>query len=326
MRRLPILSLALVTALSLAATARAADDTIRKGFNVADGGTLRLKAGIGDITIVTGGKGVAIEVIRKADGRRGEERLREHKIEFQQSGNDVIIDGDTDKDTRWNGWFNLSDDYDVQWNIRVPSHYNVDVRTSGGSIDLGDIGGTTEAHTSGGGIKAGKLAGKSNLYTSGGGIRIAGATSEVIAHTSGGGIEVGDTTGNVEVKTSGGSITLSRVGGSVVAHTSGGGIRVDDAMGAVDASTSGGSITARLSRQPRGDSRLATSGGSVTVSIAGGVGVELDAHASGGGVSSDLPITVQGTQDEDSLRGRIGGGGPKLVLRSSGGGVRIKGL
>lgn len=326
MRRQPILTLALATILSLASNAHAAGDTIRKGFNVAEGGTLRLKAGVGNITIVTGGTGVAVEVIRKAEGRRGEERLREHKIELTQSGDDVIIDGDFDDDNRWSGWFNFSDDYDVQWNIRVPSRYNVDVRTSGGNVNLGDIGGTSQARTSGGNIKAGKLSGKADLKTSGGGIVIAGATSEVVAHTSGGGIEVGDTTGNVDVRTSGGSISLARVGGTVTARTSGGGIRVEDAMGAVDASTSGGSVTARISRQPRGDSRLATSGGSVTVSIAGGVGVELDAHASGGGVSSDVPVTVQGTQDEDSLRGRIGSGGPKLVLRSSGGGVRIKGL
>ena len=52
--------------------------------------------------------------------------------------------------------------------------------------------------------------------------------------------------------------------------------------------------------------------------------MDLDAHASGGGVSSDVPITVQGKQDEDSLVGKINGGGPKLVLRSSGGGVRVK--
>jgi hypothetical protein len=39
-----------------------------------------------------------------------------------------------------------------------------------------------------------------------------------------------------------------------------------------------------------------------------------------------VPVTVQGTQDEDSIRGRINGGGPKLVLRSSGGSIRVKSL
>jgi hypothetical protein len=324
MRRHTI-TLALAAALFITTAALAADDTIRKGFNVADGGTLRLDADIGNITVVTGGNGVAVEVVRRARGRRGEERLREHKIDFRQSGNDVIIDSDFDDDNDWN-WLRWSDDYDVQWNIRVPSHYNLEVKTSGGGIDLGDIGGTVDARTSGGGIKTGKLSGDSTLKTSGGSIRVDGATSELTAHTSGGSIEIGDTTGAVEAKTSGGSITLARVGGKVLARTSGGGIRVEDAMGSVDASTSGGSITARLSRQPQGDSRLSTSGGSVTVNIAGGVNLELDAHASGGGVSSDLPILVQGTHGENTLRGRIGSGGPKLVLRSSGGGIRVRGL
>ena len=62
------------------------------------------------------------------------------------------------------------------------------------------------------------------------------------------------------------------------------------------------------------------------MSIADNLNLELDARSSGGGVRSDLPITVQGKQDDDSLRGRIGSGGPKLVLRSSGGGIRVKAL
>lgn len=322
-RQLPY-TLALAVALFVASTAGAADDIIRKGFDVADGGTLRLDGAVGDIKVVTGGKGVAIEVVRKASGRRGAERLKEHRIEFQQSGNDVIIN--SDYEDNWNGWLSFSNDYEVQWNIRVPANYNVNVKTSGGGIDLGNIGGTVEARTSGGGIKTGRLGGNSTLKTSGGSISIGGGTSDIVAHTSGGSIEIGDTTGPVEAKTSGGSITLSRVGGKVYARTSGGGIRVEDALGSVDASTSGGSITARLSRQPNGDSRLSTSGGSVSVSIASGVDLELDAKASGGGVHSDVPVLVQGTHDEDSLRGRIGNGGPKLVLRTSGGGIRVKGL
>lgn len=325
MRR-QIFTLALAASLFATTAALAADDIIRKGFNVADGGTLRLDAALGDITIVTGGNGVAVEVVRNARGRRGEEQMREHKIEFRQSGNDVIIDSGDEKNSNWHSWFSWSDDYEVEWNIRVPAHYNLEVKTSGGSIDLADIGGTVDARTSGGGIKTGKLSGNSVLKTSGGSIRVAGATGELIAHTSGGGIDIGDTTGTVEAKTSGGSITLARVAGNVLARTSGGGIKVDDALGTIDASTSGGSITARLSRQPSGDSKLSTSGGSVTVNLAEGLDFELDARASGGGVHSDVPVLVQGKQDDDVLRGRIGDGGPKLVLRTSGGGIRVRGL
>jgi DUF4097 and DUF4098 domain-containing protein YvlB len=313
------LTLALVFALATAA--HAATDTIRKGFNVADGGTLHLDAGVGSIKIVTGGSGVAFEVTRKARGMHDEEVLQQHRITFSQQGNDVIVDSDFDHS--WDRWFN---EYDVQWNVRVPAHYNLDVKTSGGSIDLADVGGTTEAHTSGGSIKTGNLAGPATLKTSGGSITIDGGRANILASTSGGSITIGDTDGSIDARTSGGSITIARANGDVVAHTSGGGIRIEDAAGAVNATTSGGSIQARLSRQPRGDSKLSTSGGGVSVSLASGIGVELDAHASGGGVQSDVPVTVVGTQDDDSLRGSIGGGGPKLVLRSSGGGIRVKPL
>lgn len=302
----------------------AADDVIRKGFNVGAGGTLRLDADFGDVTIVSGGTGVAVEIIREADGREGAQRLRDHKITFAQEGNDVIISTpDSGHDRKWFNFFDW-DDFEVKWNIRVPKNYNLQVRTSGGSVELDDVGGVTDIATSGGSIKTGRLGGVANLRTSGGSISIDGAAAKVEARTSGGSIKVGDTDGPVDVRTSGGSISLARIRGSVVARTSGGGITIEDAIGSVDASTSGGSIRAKLSGQINADSKLSTSGGGITVSIAPNIAADLDARASGGGVSSDVPITVQGTMDDDELRGKINGGGPKLTLRTSGGGIKVR--
>lgn len=317
MRRIASLSLLLL--LSATAAFAASEDTIKRGFNVGDGGTLTLDADVGDIKVVAGGSGVAVEIHRKA---RNADDLKEHEVTFSQNGNDVTIKGD--RENR-HSWFGINDwNFDVQWNIRVPKNYNVKLHTSGGDIDLSDIDGTADARTSGGDISAGRIGGPASLQTSGGDIDVKLARGNVLAKTSGGDIDIGDTTGEVEARTSGGSITLTRVGGDVLAKTSGGNIRVDEAYGSVDANTSGGSITARLARQPKGDSRLTTSGGSVTVSLASGIGVDLDAQSSGGDVVSDVPLTVQGKVEDDSIRGRVGGGGPKLVLRSSGGGVRVK--
>jgi hypothetical protein len=319
MRRILVLAISFF----ITTSAFAAEDVIRRGFNVSDGGTLYLDGAVGNIKIVTGGTGVAVEITRKASGRKSERMMKEHQITLEQRGNDVVIESDYDND--WHGWFGWRD-YEVQWNVRVPARYNVDVETSGGWIELGNIGGTALARTSGGSIRTGNLAGTSTLKTSGGSITVGGGGGRIEAHTSGGSITVGDTTGAVEAKTSGGSITLSRVEGDVVARTSGGGIRIEDALGSVDATTSGGSIVAQISRQPRSDSRLSTSGGGVTVTLGPAVAVDLDARASGGGVRSDVPITVMGMQDDDSIRGQVNGGGPKLVLRTSGGGIRVKSL
>jgi DUF4097 and DUF4098 domain-containing protein YvlB len=321
MRRTLLVSLLLL----LATSVFAADDVLRKGFNVADGGTLKLDAGVGEVKIVTGGTGVAVELVRTYRGKRGEERMRDMEVTFNQQGNDVIIDTDMGRDDNWFNWNNWAH-FEVQWNIRVPDRYNLDVRTSGGSIELDPIDGTVEARTSGGSISAGRLGGVSKLHTSGGSIEIDGATAQVEARTSGGSIRVGNTQGPVDARTSGGSITLARVAGTVYARTSGGNIVVEEASGSVDASTSGGSIRAQLSGPLTADSKLSTSGGSVTVSLGSGVAVDLDARASGGGVSSDIPITIMGRQDNDELKGKINGGGPTLTLRTSGGGIRVKSL
>ncbi|HVS32973.1 MAG TPA: hypothetical protein VMS98_16125 [Thermoanaerobaculia bacterium] len=289
----------------VAASAFAAGDTVRRGFSVGEGGTLRLAAATGSITIVTGGTGVAVEVVRSASGMRAEEVLRDHDIEFEQRGDDVVITSRLRND--FGRWFST---YRVRWNIRVPARYNVDVRTSGGSIDLTGISGTVEARTSGGAIKAGALGGTAVMKTSGGSITVDGAAADL------------------SVRTSGGSIRIARAGGDLKAHTSGGGIHIEDALGRVDATTSGGSIYARLSGQPTGDSRLSTSGGGMTVLLASDVKLDLDARASGGGVRSDVPVTmtVRGSGSGNSLRGQINGGGPKLVLRTSGGGIRLSEL
>jgi hypothetical protein len=69
---------------------------------------------------------------------------------------------------------------------------------------------------------------------------------------------------------------------------------------------------------------LSSSGGSVTVRLDPGVGLEIDAASSGGGVVADLPIRVHGELSRTRVRGTIGEGGAVLKLRSSGGGVRIE--
>jgi hypothetical protein len=306
MRRLALLSILLLTA----AGSASADisNTIRKGFNVPEGGTLTLDAGVGDIQIVSGGSGVAVEIVRNAhtsSQAKANELFKQYDIHLSQSGSNVEVKANWLHEWKF---FSFGDPIDVQYNVRVPSHYNVDLKTSGGDISVSSVTGSVDAHTSGGNVKLAMINGAANV------------------HTSGGDIDVIGTNGTANVRTSGGSITIRHAGGEVKAHTSGGSIRVEEALGAIDASTSGGSINANFTVQPRGDSRLSTSGGNVTVSLPANVAVDLDAHTSGGDVVTDLPITTSERQTESTVVGKINGGGPQLVLRSSGGGIHVKKL
>lgn len=140
--------------------------------------------------------------------------------------------------------------------------------------------------------------------------------------TAGGSIRISDLNGKVDAHTSGGSISLGSIDGLVDINTSGGSINVDEVTGTIRAHTSGGSVTAKISKQPTGDSKLTTSGGSITVYLAPDIAVDLSARTSGGRVRSDFD--VNGTTKKKSIRGTINGGGPELVLKTSGGSVRIK--
>lgn len=142
--------------------------------------------------------------------------------------------------------------------------------------------------------------------------------------TAGGSIKISDLNGTVNAHTSGGSISLGRIDGEVDVDTSGGSIRVDEVTGTINAHTSGGSIKATISKQPSGDSKLTTSGGSITAYLASDISVDLTARTSGGRVRSEF--AVNGDINKKSIRGTINGGGPKLVLKTSGGSVKVKEL
>jgi len=317
MNRIRTATAVVIASLSVAAWA-AIESPIHKTFNVAPGGTLTLEADVGDVRVSSGGTGVTIDVKRRA---RSEEAMRDFVVTFDQQGNDVRVRAKYDRPSRWFSW---SNDVDATFVITVPSQYNLNLSTSGGDIKIGDLQGQVRARTSGGDFDLGNIKGPVDARTSGGDMSIASVRGRLDLNTSGGDIKIGEADGPATAKTSGGSIEVRRVGGDLYAHTSGGSIAIDEASGAIDASTSGGSIRARFAQQPRGDSRLATSGGGITVTIAGNVAVDVDAHTSGGDVETDLPITILGKQSEGDLAGKINGGGPRLVLRSSGGSIRLR--
>jgi DUF4097 and DUF4098 domain-containing protein YvlB len=291
---------------------------VHRTFNVASGGTLTIDADVGDIE-VTSGSGSAVTV----DVTQSSRSSRFMDVTAEQQGNDVVVRGKFEGSQHW---FNFNFNGDAKFVVSVPSRYSVQLSTSGGDIRVSDLQGEARVKTSGGGIKLGNIEGTVNAHTSGGDISLGGSRGAADLYTSGGGIDIGDVAGNIQAKTSGGSVDVRRAGGDLYIRSSGGGIEIGEALGTVNAETSGGSIRARLASQPKNDSRMSTSGGGITVSIAPNVSVDVDAHTSGGEVETDVPVTLLGRQNESSIEGKINGGGPKLMLRSSGGDIRIRKL
>lgn len=298
---------------------------LHQSFAVTAGGRLMIDADRGAIEIATGSDDtVQVDVLRKVtrgSAKKARQILAAHKVTFDQDGSTVRIRARlSDGLKSWRGW---GSGLQVRYVVKVPSRYDLDLKTAGGSITVPDLAGTVVAGTSGGSIKLGTITGPATCRTSGGDISVAAGTDAIEAHTSGGSVEVGVAQQSAKLGTSGGSIRVNEARGPLSAETSGGSIRIQRAQSSVEASTSGGSIQAGLAAPLAGECRLSTSGGDVKVTLPPGINAELDARTSGGSVSSELPVTVQGEVKRSGLQGRLGDGGPLIRLRTSGGSIHV---
>jgi DUF4097 and DUF4098 domain-containing protein YvlB len=81
-----------------------------------------------------------------------------------------------------------------------------------------------------------------------------------------------------------------------------------------------------LTEPLKSDTEFKTSGGDVKVTLPQSAAFDLDASTTGGEVKArELKITVEdGGVGKRKLVGKVNGGGPKLVLRSSGGDVTVR--
>ncbi|HEX3843133.1 MAG TPA: DUF4097 family beta strand repeat-containing protein [Steroidobacteraceae bacterium] len=282
--------------------ALAAQRTYDKRLDAPPGGRLTFDADAGSVVIV--GRD-APEVVIHADVQGPESFLEGLRISAEQTSSGVTVSAHS----AHNGWFDWSDWFNfgstrVRFDVEIPHGYPVDLRTSGGRIDVRDLNAEVRAGTSGGGVVVQDVAGTVN------------------AHTSGGSIEAERLNGPTRLTTSGGSIAVTDSTGDLYARTSGGSIRIQNEDGRVDARTSGGAIRAEL-RTNRGVT-LATSGGSITLLLPQDTHAAIEAATSGGHVTSDFPLTTTQVVAGNDLRGTVGGGGLPISLHTSGGSIHIE--
>jgi len=288
------LAAALIASVSLSA-----EKTFDKRFNVAPGGHLRLDTDVGSVDVV-GGAGH--EVVIHAELSGSDAFLADLKVTAEQASSGVTVTARKAHES-WFNWFDFGEKR-VQFTIDVPRDYSIELRTSGGHLDVRSVNAPVRGTTSGGNIV------------------VRDVTGSVKMHTSGGNIDAERINGTTELGTSGGNISVTDTrGGDLDAHTSGGGIRLKNIDASVRADTSGGSVYAEI-RSNHGIS-LSTSGGTINLFLPEDVGASVDASTSGGRVSSALPFTSTETADPSHLRGAVHGGGQQVVLHTSGGSIHL---
>jgi Putative adhesin len=267
---------------------------------------------------------VDIVVSREAltsDQSEAQKIFAEVPVAITQHGD--VIEVAAHRTSELSGWFG-NPRLRLHYTITVPRRFNVDLKTSGGDVHVGDVEGSVTVASSGGDLNLDNIVGQLTASTSGGNVRLASCRAPAVLRSSGGDLDLGTVSGATEATTSGGDIRVQRADAKLVVKTSGGDITLHQIGAATEARTSGGSIHATLVAQPAAESIFSTSGGEVDIAMHDGIRVDLDAKTSGGRVENEFPVTIRGTTSRSELQGKINGGGPSLVLRSSGGSIALR--
>lgn len=150
-------------------------------------------------------------------------------------------------------------------------------------------------------------------------------SAKVDVDTHDGSIEARGLQGDLAFSSGDGRLELSEIDGILRAHTSDGSIRASGRFDAVDLRSGDGRVEldARDGSQLRQDWEVRTSDGSVRVGLPSNIAANISLHTGDGHITTDFPITVQGSYDKSDLRGTINGGGKELIVHTGDGSITL---
>lgn len=256
-----------------------------------DGLTLRLTADLGSVNITqidAGSPPVVRYTVRIETDTRGAgavQLLNNYSLKARSSASGVEINGSLFPQGARYG----NAQFWVQFDVAIPSNYNVEVNTDAGDITTADIGGTAVLRTQGGNITAGRIGGMGSrgisrgrpvakLETGGGHVKVLDVAGDLTAFTAGGHINAGNITGDASLHSGGGHIRARQIGGRVDLETAGGNITVGKASSFVSVHTGGGQIDFG---EVGGSVRAQTGGGGIHVMYVSG---PMEVESNGGSI------------------------------------------
>jgi DUF4097 and DUF4098 domain-containing protein YvlB len=132
---------------------------------------------------------------------------------------------------------------------------------------------------------------------------------------------------HVDLRTVNGGVRLEGVGGEVRATSTNGGVqgRVSSAT-LIDARTTNGGVDVEVTGPLAADGRvqMASVNGGVRLKLPADTKADLSARCTNGRVSvSDLPLVVDGEQTRRRVQGTLNGGGARIDLQTTNGGVSV---
>jgi Toastrack DUF4097 len=256
-------------------------------------------SGTPDLTLVTFDGTIEIRSwdrpeVRVVIERKGQTRDEVEAIEIkaEQTGNKILVEARRPTGREHRIGFGWHVGRTVKLVADVPRTTNLLARSGDGSIVAEAIEGRLELRTGDGNVTATDLKGQLRVHTGDGNVKVA----------------------NVE--------------GSAELDTGDGGITLDGRLSALHARSGDGRIhvTARTGSSMADDWDVTTGDGVIDVELPDGFDADLDAHSGDGPVNMEGVVLASGSDiRRDTVRGKIGRGGPKFKIRSGDGRIRLRG-
>ena len=121
-----------------------------------------------------------------------------------------------------------------------------------------------------------------------------------------------------------GGIELTGLKGRINAETTNGGIKAHDVSGSLDASTTNGGIEVELNQVAESGVKLGCTNGGVELRLPQDARATISARVVNGGINTEgVTIETVGESTRRRLDGRMNGGGPKIDIEGTNGGIRI---
>jgi hypothetical protein len=130
----------------------------------------------------------------------------------------------------------------------------------------------------------------------------------------------------VKFTTTNGGIEITGLQGRITAETTNGGVVTRDVGGQLDASTTNGGLDIDMSRVPEGGVKLGFTNGGLKMRMPRDAKATISASITNGGISAgDLPIETSGENNRRRLEGRLNGGGGRIQIEGTNGGITLSG-
>lgn len=128
----------------------------------------------------------------------------------------------------------------------------------------------------------------------------------------------------VNFRTVNGGMELTGLKGRINAETTNGGIKAHDVSGAIDASTTNGGVEVELAKLSESGVKLGCTNGGIELRLPSDSKATISARVTNGGIDTNgLQIETTGETNRRRLDGRLNGGGARIDIEGTNGGIRI---